>query len=255
MRCGSTTGGVEEPDARRREREEGGERERKKARTRKVEEERDRPTQGERKEGWWNRREGEDEEGGSEALEGRRSQCTAGECNARQYGALRQRVHSTALYNASFSLSLSLVATIHAYASMLFRPAQNLSRCAKLLYAISGLRIDCRYALSSLKVRFFVRDTVDLDIITLYMITTTKFVNLIVSDCVIKSFTFAGLTRLLLYTRLSWSLSLRSVCARIVSRSVHLSAYKLQIYLTEFRVVGLSIVFIIILPDNIFSIS
>lgn len=61
---------------------------------------------------------GEDEEGGgaAEALKERRSQCTAGECNARrakQYGALRQRVHSTALYGRTvlslLSLSLSFV--------------------------------------------------------------------------------------------------------------------------------------------------
>lgn len=98
----------------------GGGRGGEKARTRETEEERDRLIKGEGKRaGRTGSREGEDEEGGgalAEVLEGRRSQCTAGECNARQ--AIRGPTSESAFYRTlrhrSFP-SLSFSCSRHYY--------------------------------------------------------------------------------------------------------------------------------------------
>lgn len=107
-------------------------------------------------------REREDEEGGdalAEALEGRRSQCTAGECNtralcARQYGALRQRVHSTSLYTDRSVLSLLLVgATIgthintHIHVRSVVVSARSNSSMREVVVCSASVAPHCRSAL------------------------------------------------------------------------------------------------------------
>lgn len=160
------TGGVEEPAARR-----GGggenERERKEARTRVVERKKRKDKEEAGKgAGRTGSREGEDEEGGgalAEALEGRRSQCTAGECNARQ--AIRGPTSESTFYRTLRRAVLFFLfpsCSCGYYARI--RDSVVSSRCAKLLCA---MRQWIRALLSMFTFKFksshlfFVRRTVD----------------------------------------------------------------------------------------------
>jgi len=115
VRCDAMTGGVE-PDARRGRKKE---KKREKEREGPNERGRGRKRQNDKREGKragrTGSREGEDEEGG-DALKGKRSQCTAGECNARQ--AIRGPTSESTFYRTLRRIALLFLFLSRGYTHM-----------------------------------------------------------------------------------------------------------------------------------------